>query len=341
MDKRVIFAVAGSGKTTLILSRLDLEKRCLIVTYTINNIENLRTGIISKFGYFPNNIKLLSYFNFLYTYCYRPFLGLKFSAKGINWNPNPNPYAKEDDRFIDKNKRLYSNRISKLLETSDIVDEVNSRLSKYFDNIYFDEIQDFAGNDFNFLKKFSKANINMLFVGDFYQHTFDTSRDGNVNSSLHDDYLNYQNQFKKMGLQVDTTSLSKSYRCSPTVCSLVSNRIGISIDSHRTDAVEFKKVDNDKEAMEIYVDDQIVKLFYSDRRKYSCFGKNWGECKGEDRYEDVCVVMNKKSWTSFEKDELHLLPPSTKNKLYVACTRAKRNLFFVPEEYFKGMKSIV
>lgn len=46
MDKSVIFAVAGSGKTPHLVARLDEEKRFLIVTYTNSNYENLRNKII-------------------------------------------------------------------------------------------------------------------------------------------------------------------------------------------------------------------------------------------------------------------------------------------------------
>ena len=46
-----------------------------------------------------------------------------------------------------------------------------------------------------------------LLVGDFFQHTFDTSRDGIVNKSIHNDFDIYKNLFKKMGLNVDTHSL--------------------------------------------------------------------------------------------------------------------------------------
>ncbi|MBK7669492.1 MAG: UvrD-helicase domain-containing protein [Sphingobacteriaceae bacterium] len=74
MDKRVIFAVAGSGKTTHIVDKLNLESPVIIVTYTNSNVENLRERILKKFGYFPSNIKLQSYFSFLHRFCYKPFL---------------------------------------------------------------------------------------------------------------------------------------------------------------------------------------------------------------------------------------------------------------------------
>lgn len=48
MDKRVIFAVAGSGKTTYIVDSLSRDKRSLIVTYTVGNYNNLCCKISEK-----------------------------------------------------------------------------------------------------------------------------------------------------------------------------------------------------------------------------------------------------------------------------------------------------
>ena len=89
MDKQVIFAVAGSGKTTHIINNLNLNNRFLIITYTNNNVHNLRTGILRKFGFFPENIKLYSYYSFLYNFCCKPFLDLEFRTKGINFRQTP------------------------------------------------------------------------------------------------------------------------------------------------------------------------------------------------------------------------------------------------------------
>lgn len=264
MDKRVIFAVAGSGKTTYILNQLSLENRSLIVTYTSNNIKNLKTGIIEKFGYFPDNITLLPYFTFLYSFCFKPFLSYKYKTKGINYNSNPDRFSKQinTNYFIDKHKRIYSNRISKLIEKENELNNVNSRLEKYFDNLYIDEIQDFAGNDFNFLKSITKANINILFVGDFYQHTFDTSRDGRTNGNIHKDFNKYIGLFKKNKLVVDTESLDKSYRCSPTVCKFITDNLKIDIYSHKKEEAAVELIENKEKAYELFLDKKIVKLFY-------------------------------------------------------------------------------
>ena len=70
MDKRVVFAVAGSGKTSSIIDRIDDGSRCLIITYTDNNLRNLKSRIIKKFGRVPKGVRIYSYFTFLYSFCF-------------------------------------------------------------------------------------------------------------------------------------------------------------------------------------------------------------------------------------------------------------------------------
>ena len=58
MDKRVIFAVAGAGKTTYIVNRLSRGKRSLIITYTNANYNNLRKKIIVIVLFYLIELKL-------------------------------------------------------------------------------------------------------------------------------------------------------------------------------------------------------------------------------------------------------------------------------------------
>ncbi len=136
MDKRVIFAVAGSGKTTHIINKLNLENRFLLITYTENNVFTLRSRIIERFGYFPKNIKLLSYFTFLHSFCFKPLLSYKVKSNGIRWKqPHPDTmYCKRTDLkfYLDCNRRLYHNRIAKLCETFNILREINAQHREIF-----------------------------------------------------------------------------------------------------------------------------------------------------------------------------------------------------------------
>src|SRR5690606_28695131 len=141
---------------------LDLECRSLIVTYTNNNFYNIKSRIIQKFGYLPDNIFLFSYFSFLYSFCFKPFLLYITRAKGIRFDPCKNRFARGDRRYIDSNHRVYSNRLSKLIIEKGEANSVSVRLSKYFDTVLFDEIQDFAGNDFNFLPYVVNTDCSVL-----------------------------------------------------------------------------------------------------------------------------------------------------------------------------------
>ena len=336
MDKTLILAVAGSGKTSYIIDQLDLDERHLIITYTINNLHNLRRRIIKRWNYFPQNIRLHSYYNFLYAFCYKPYLHKNISAKGINFKPNTNWYAKDLARYRDPGNRLYSNRISKLFEVENVLSSIENRLSKYFDKILIDEIQDFGGHDFDFLKTLVKAEANIVFVGDFYQHTFDTSRDGNVNRNIHNNYASYQSKLENMGLKTDTETLNKSYRCSPSVCDFISTYLNIMINSHRDDVTNVEFVKNKIKSDAIFRDKNIVKLFYQKHYKFGCYSRNWGGCKGEDQYQDVCVVFSDSFERKYKTGRLTELPPQSRNKLYVALSRARGDIYLVPERLFKS-----
>lgn len=340
MVKKVILAVAGSGKTTHIINNLSLNERSLIVTYTNSNLRTLRNGILGKFGFFPENIKLYSYFVFLYSFCYRPFLSLKFKTRGVNFDGNLHWGIKETDSryYFDSYGRIYGNRISKFLEKQGVIPEVIQRLSKYFENFFIDEIQDIGGRDFDLLKNISQASLNIVGVGDYFQHTFDTSRDGNANVGLHKDYERYKKGFKDMGFEVDTETLKESHRCSPSVCDFVTQKLGIGIHSARKVDTNIQFVEDQEQADSIFNNKSIVKLFYKENYKFGCYSKNWGDCKGENGYDDVCVVLNKTTLEKYKNGELKEWEAISKNKFYVACTRANGNLFFVPENLYKKYK---
>lgn len=336
MDKRVIFAVAGSGKTTYIVNQLSITKRSLIITYTKNNYKNIENKILKNFnGVWPKNITLMTYFEFLFRFCYKPFLGDRFRVKGISFIRNEDRWAKQNlyNYYFTKNNYIYSNRLALFLEKQNIMNDIKARLEKYFDEFIIDELQDIAGRDFNFLEKLMDAKINMLFVGDFFQHTFDTSRDGNVNKTLFNNKENYEKRFLKKGFCCDCNTLEESWRCSIAICEFIRKNLGIEIFSKRSenDNTNINLVTDKMMIKELLDDDSIVKLSYNNaNKKGSCY-KNWGDCKGEDKYEDICVILNKATMSKFKSGELRKLAQLTLNKLYVAITRAHGNCYFIED----------
>ena len=341
MDKRIIFAVAGSGKTTHIVNGLSRDKRSLIVTYTNSNLHNLRKKIIQKHdGKWPENVTLMTYFSFLYSFCYKPFLSDRYKTKGLLYEPNPNRFAQQKnlDYYMTEKRYLYSNRLALLMEKNGIIEEIKVRIRKYYDEFIIDEVQDISGRDFTFLENLMTSDVNMLFVGDFYQHTFDTSRDGVVNKNLFDNQAPYEAKFTINGFIVDNTTLINSWRCSENICTYVREHLGISMYSSRPhiENTLIEYVSEKDRIHSIMENKEIIKLHYRNGAKYGSFHKNWGDSKGEDHHIDVCVLLNQTTMTKYTSGKLNELAPSTKNKLYVAITRARGNVYFVDESCVNG-----
>jgi hypothetical protein len=335
-DKRLILAVAGSGKTTYLINQLNLEERFLIVTYTNTSLNLIKRKIIKEYGYLPNNIKTQTYFEFLYGFCIKPFVLFKYQAKGISWETSPEHTTylpnTELSKYLSKNRYFYYNRLGKFIEFENITDDIKSRFEKFYDHFFFDEFQDLGGHDFNFITQISKARINFLFVGDFFQNTYLTSYDGVVNNSLYKNYERYCARIKENEIKIDTETLSNSHRCSPIICNFIKNNLGINIASHREDETLIIPITNKNEIQEIIENHEIIKLVYDRSNERHFYSKNWGDCKGEDDYMDTCVILNKNTSKLFKKGKLLELAPRTKNKLYVALSRTRGNCYLVDDE---------
>ncbi len=334
-----MLAVAGAGKTTYLVSKLNEGERFLIVTYTTNNVANLKRKIIQRFGYFPSNITLLSYYVFLYHICFLPFAMIDLNPQGIYWKqPDESTLRIPRDKasyYITREGRLYHNRISQFCHKFHLLD-IKHRIEKYFDHLYFDEVQDLAGHDFDFIHALLPLNIETMLVGDFFQHTFDTSVDGNLHTSLYDDFKKYHKTWDNV--TIDVTTLSKSYRCTKQVCDFVQNAIGIAIESLSPEESQVIVIDDAESANAILLNDQIVKLVFKENYKYAFNAINWGASKGMDDFEDICVVLYKTAHKHFQNHTLAQLPPSSRNKLYVACTRAHRHLYIMSDELAETYK---
>lgn len=336
MDKRVIFAVAGSGKTMLLTEHLTENSRALLLTHTRNNEANLRARLIQRFGFIPGGIRVMTWFEFLYGFCCRPLLQQHLQSRGLSFaRPVPGTARTQHLHFQDSSGRLYHRRLSLLLMYRNMMPDICARLAQYYDVLLVDEVQDFAGHDFNFLLGLCSAEISVLLAGDFYQHTFDTSRDGNTNSTLHDDITRYESRFLAAGIVPDRVTLSKTGRCSPSVCCFISERLGIRIDAHREDETQIELITCQSEAGRLHADEGIIKLFYQEHYRYGCHSLNWGASKGLDHFTDVCIVMSATHWALLTDRRLGELPPSTRNKLYVACSRARGRIWFVPERLLR------
>ncbi len=341
--KRAILSVAGSGKTTLLVNTLSLDKRSLLLTYTDNNADNLRQSVVEKFGFIPDGVLVSTWFSFVLNFLIKPFVieqcqhritRLVFAKDSI---PR---YLKELSRFMPEEDSVYHSRAFEFVQQYIGGNRILSRICKFFDEVLVDEVQDYAGYDFDFIELLGQSDIDVTIVGDFFQHTFDTSRDGAKDKTLHDDFSVYKKRLGKY-YKLDECTLSKSYRCTAEVSLFIKEKLGIAIESHHSHKDENGPVlIADKTEIEtIMLNPSCKKLFYQKYYDYRCDGGNWGDCKGLS-YENVCVVLNPTTLKCFLTDNLSGLSPKTRNKFYVACTRTKGNLCFIKESdivsYKKG-----
>ena len=81
-NSRIYVAAAGSGKTHLMLdlaekeiSSLPIGKKIAIVTYTINNQENIKQRLARDYKVLPERIKVMGWYSFVLNYWIKPFKG--------------------------------------------------------------------------------------------------------------------------------------------------------------------------------------------------------------------------------------------------------------------------
>lgn len=345
-NKRLIHAVAGSGKTTKIIESIDPQKRNLILTYTETNQNTIRAKLIDKFSYIPESTFIFGVFEFLYSFCLVPYLGKR--PKGINFDYETQ--GKIDNNSIDTTGRIIQNQLSKSLMRGELIYKKNNipfdnsyleRIDKFFDCIYVDECQDFESDDFDWLLSLSNLNAEVSLLGDFYQKTFSTSRRGNKGKGVHSNFDNWIKVISDSGFEIDLSSLSKSYRCPKIVCDFIVESLDIKISSQKKEnpTTNIMFIDSQDKIESIMTDDSIMKLFYQKFYDYDCKSQNWGDSKGSE-YENVCVVLNPKTYKLFDSGRLSDLSTQTKSKFYVACTRTRGDLYFVNQKDLTDFKKI-
>ena len=73
MDKRVILAVAGSGKTYHICNSLNPEKKNLILAFTHENIHNIVSELVKAYGKVPELTTVMTFDAFKYRFLLKPY----------------------------------------------------------------------------------------------------------------------------------------------------------------------------------------------------------------------------------------------------------------------------
>ena len=358
-----MLAVAGAGKTYTICNSLNPENKNLILAFTHENIHNINRELVDIFGKIPELTNVMTYSAFLYRYILCPFEPTvlrcfdrtEFIKKGITTKrppdrtlvvrnkrvPNKAYKKKEELGHYEFDGRYYCDTLAELIlyvkeDKQKLVAKAADCINMFYDQVCIDEFQDFRSYDFDFIVSLAQRLNNVLLVGDYYQH----SVSGDNNSGKPFDKMDvhaFVEYLKKNKLIVDTTTLSKSRRCPELICSFVEKKLGIEFGCNNEHAGTISWLD-ESNVHEVLNNNAVVKLVWNNAKKYSFNAVNWSYSKG-DTYDAVCVVLTDK-FADLDKEDfdVSVIKEITKNKLYVAITRTKGDLYFVKKEVFDKVK---
>ena len=175
-SNRLVVAAAGSGKTTLLVGEAlrIKDQNVLITTFTQANEAEIRKKIIEKNKFIPKNITVRAWFSVLLQHGVRPYQGGLFDhdIRGVNLvggiSAKRVGKTNIEKYYFDKQHKIYSDKISDLVLkcNEESGGKVLDRLSRIYEHLFIDEVQDLSGYDLDFLKLVFDSRINTLLVGD-------------------------------------------------------------------------------------------------------------------------------------------------------------------------------
>lgn len=370
MDKRVILAVAGAGKTYYICHAINPEKKNLILAFTNENIHNIKKELCDAHRCVPALTTVMTFDSFVYRYLicpYEPTIAEHFScsnfvSRGICTIDPPkqiiqNKYGKmvPNSRYISKDrlehyvtqqKQYYCSTLSELViqikkGQESLAKRATTSINQFFDQVMIDEFQDFREYDYELIMTMAKYLDNILLVGDYYQHSVSATNNSGKpfkNKKKLVAYNEFIEDLKSKGFTVDVQTLVKSRRCSIEICEYVRQKLNINIESYGENTGSVIWVDDI--AKKIIDNPEIIKLLYKDASSYTFYAMNWSYSKG-DTVDCACVILTDKFEKLSDKDfSIKDVSAITKNKLYVALTRSKGNLYLIKASTFKKLKCL-
>lgn len=376
MPNILCIAGAGSGKTRKIITESIAEiktgGKVLVVTYTTSNQQELRNRFIAAFGKNSDRFIVKGLFSFYLEDLVRPYQQALFTRRidGIYFN-DQNPHLKPGTRFSipgrkeqldDKsyNSRHFLTACKTKVHTcflaklaTRLASATNNsaavRLSDIYSKVYFDEVQDLVGWDYEVLKFLSKTMITPITcVGDFRQTVYETSFGQKAPQSAAQKIA----AFRDMGFEDQPLTLN--WRCTQTICMIAdevhegaypatksavseiptafAHHVGVFVIKH-SDVTNY---------IELYTPMVLrwqvasgTKILPAQARCY-----NFGNSKGLGF--DRVLILPAESQIHFVLDAAAKFPADAEiaqNKMYVAITRARYSVgFIIADKKAEGLR---
>ncbi|EKN4838633.1 UvrD-helicase domain-containing protein [Yersinia enterocolitica] len=362
-------AGAGSGKTYKIIQDaikvIEAGGRVLVVTYTTNNQAELRSRFVELYGKSSDDFVVKGLFSFYLEDLVRPYQNVVFPERITttaftehnphlmpgtkNWYPNR---GEKIDGTLNPlhyltlcKTKAYTGLLAKLATriASTTKNAPANRLKDIYHRVFFDEVQDLVGWDYDVIKSLSKImSDSICCVGDFRQ-TIYTTTFGHKAPHTPAQKIQY---FQKINFE--QRSLPRNRRCIQKICDL-SDTIHPGLYEKTLSEVENvpDEVAHHYGAFVIkssQVSDYLATFKPQVLRWSSSMGRaylppglgchTFGSSKGLG-FDRVLIISPEKhlkylggDLRVFDKDKTE----ESRNKLYVAITRARYSLAFVVEE---------
>lgn len=337
---RVILSAAGSGKTTMLVRQaLDRpQQRIAILTYTLENLEEIRRSFEYHAGTVPPHVTLYSWYSFLLRECVRPYQAALCAQPRIESilfvegrTDNRAPRAQVVRHYL-AGDRMYSDRAADFAVRCEELTQgkVVERLVAMYDELYIDEIQDLAGYDLDLVERLLTSGIEVTLVGDTRQATYATNHSPR------------NQQYRGAGLAVlfqawEARSLCQiqhrvvSQRCAQPLCDLADALYPL---MPRTESGNAAVTGHDgvyivaPEQVSQYVE-QFAPTVLRYNRREACDdlpAVNFGQSKGRT-YSRVLIFPNGPLVQFLRTADGSTI--SSPAKYYVALTRARHSVAFV------------
>jgi DNA helicase-2/ATP-dependent DNA helicase PcrA len=339
----IIVAAAGSGKTTYIVrdALKHPDENSIVVTYTQNNLEEVKKKFYEEYGCIPANIEIRTWYSFLLQELARPYQNevhqerIESFAFVEGRSPSRIRKSNVSAYFFVQEKYIYSDKISEFCclcnERSGGL--VMDRIGALYDRIYIDEVQDLAGYDLELLEVLLSAKPGLTLVGDHRQATYATNHSAKNKAYAGAKIIEKFAEWEKRGL-CSVEYSSESHRCIQSICDLA-NLIYPQYPKLASRNIATTDHDGVFSIPRAHVAAYIAKyqpqvLRYSKTSRCDELSPiNFGEAKGLT-FERVLIFCNgplKKLLTT--ADFKHVEKSAA--KLYVAITRARQSVAFVHE----------
>lgn len=376
MTNVLCIAGAGSGKTHKIITEsiAEIERggKVLVVTYTISNQQELRRRFLTAFGKHSDQFVVKGLFSFYLEDMVRPYQQALFSQRidGVFFNER-NPHLKPGSKYMlpgrkeqleDKsynpkhfltkcNTKAYTGFLAKLATriAKATKNAAAIRLGDIYSKVYFDEVQDLVGWDYDVLKVLSKAMKSPITcVGDFRQTVYETTFGQKAPKKTVEKIA----AFKSMSFQKET--LMRNFRSIQTICT-ISDEVHKGAYEATRSAVD-DVPDEFSHHLGVFIVKQsdithYINIYHPIVLRWNmasgtkilpgwarCY--NFGSSKGLGF--DRVLILPVESQMHFVLDGSTPFPADSEmvqNKLYVAITRARYSLgFIVPDKKARRLR---